>query len=221
MKLLLIEDSERLRRSLGRGLVREGFAVDLAADGEEGYAFTQSYTYDVIVLDLMLPKLPGLDLLKQLRREGNHTSILILSAMDQVEDRVKGLELGADDYLIKPFAFDELCARIRTLGRRRHDIKDPVIQLHSICVDTARCQVSWNDKPLALTPLEYQLLECLAMRRGRVVSKELLRDWLYDSDAEASSNVIEVLVSSLRKKLYTVGADKVVKTRRGFGYMVE
>jgi DNA-binding response OmpR family regulator len=201
--------------------VREGFAVDMAADGQEGYEFTQTYNYDVIVLDLMLPKLPGLDLLKQLRCEGNQTSILILSAMDQVEDRVKGLELGADDYLIKPFAFDELCARIRTLGRRRHDIKDPIIQLDSICVNTASCQVKWNDKTLALTPLEYQLLECLAMRRGRVISKELLRDWLYDSDAESSSNVIEVLVSSLRKKLSAVGADKVVKTRRGFGYMVE
>ncbi|MGD9365512.1 MAG: response regulator transcription factor [Desulfobacteraceae bacterium] len=221
MKLLLVEDSERLRRSLGRGLVREGFAVDMAADGEEGYGFANAYHYDVIVLDLMLPKLPGLDLLKQLRREGNQSSILILSAKDQVGDRVKGLELGADDYLIKPFAFDELCARIRTLGRRRHDIRNPIIQLGSICVDTARCQVKRNDKLLALTPLEYQLLECLALRRGRVISKELLRYWLYDSDAEASSNVIEALVSSLRKKLRSVGADQVVKTRRGFGYLVE
>lgn len=221
MKLLLIEDSKRLRRSLGQGLVREGFAVDLAADGEKGYGFANAYDYDVIVLDLMLPKLPGLDLLKQLRREGNQSSILILSARDQVGDRVKGLELGADDYLIKPFAFEELCARIRTLGRRQHDIKDPIIQLGSIYVDTARCQVKGNDKILALTPLEYQLLECLALRKGRIISKELLRDWLYNSDAEASSNVIEALVSSVRKKLRSVGADQVVKTRRGFGYLVE
>jgi two-component system copper resistance phosphate regulon response regulator CusR len=226
MKLLLIEDSERLRRSLGRGLAREGFVVDTVVDGEEGYGFAKAYDYDVIVLDLMLPKLPGLDLLQRLRREGNRTSILILSAKDQVEDRVKGLESGADDYLIKPFAFDELCARIRSLGRRRHDIKNPIIELstHSLsalCVDTARCQVKCQDIVVALTPLEYQLLECLALRKGRVISKALLHDWLYDSSADASSNVIEALVSSLRKKLRSVDAEQVVKTRRGFGYLVE
>lgn len=221
MKLLIIEDSERLRRSLGQGLAREGFTVDTAADGEEGYAFAKAYAYDVIVLDLMLPKLPGLDLLKQLRHEGDNTSILILSAKDLVEDRVKGLEFGADDYLIKPFAFDELCARIRTIVRRQHDIKNPVIELGPLSIDTARCQVKCADKQIALTPLEYQILECLALRRGRVISKSLLHDWLYDSDAETSSNVIEALVSSLRKKLRVVGADQVVKTRRGFGYLVD
>ncbi|MCP4982857.1 MAG: response regulator transcription factor [Gammaproteobacteria bacterium] len=217
----MIEDSERLRRSLGLGLGREGFAVDMAADGEEGHLFARIYDYDVIILDLMLPKLPGLDLLQRLRREGNSSSILILSAKDQVEDRVKGLELGADDYFIKPFAFDELCARIRTLGRRRHAIKNPVVKLGTICVDTARREVSWNDRMLPLTPSEYLLLECLVLRKGRVISKKRLHYWLYDSDADASSNVIEVLMSSLRKKLRTVGAEDVVKTRRGFGYLVE
>lgn len=221
MKILLVEDSERLRRSLCKGLGREGFTVDTAADGAQGYEFSRRYEYDVIILDLMLPKIPGLDLLRRLRREGVNCPILILSAKDQIEDRVTGLELGADDYLIKPFAFDELCARLRTLARRQHTVRDPKIQLGPICVDTARRQVKRENCALPLTPSEYQLLEILALRRGRVISKERFRDWLYDSDTEVSSNVIEVLMSSLRKKLRSAGAAEIVQTRRGFGYLVE
>lgn len=221
MKLLVIEDSERLRRSLGRGLRRAGFVIDLAADGREGLAFAEVNKYDVIVLDLMLPKLDGLTLLKTLRTQGNHADVLILSAKDQIEDRVRGLELGADDYLIKPFAFDELCARIKTLGRRRHNVKHPVINLGAISIDTAKRQATNSIGPLPLTPTEYELLECLALRRGRVISKEQLRDWLYDSESEASSNVIEVLVSTLRKKLRAVTGVNLIKTQRGFGYIIE
>lgn len=221
MKLLIIEDSERLRRSLGLGLRSAGFAIDLAADGQEGLAFVEVNTYDVIVLDLMLPRLDGLTLLKTMRSQGNHSDVLILSAKDQIEDRVRGLELGADDYMIKPFAFDELCARIKTLGRRRHNVKSPIISLGEISVDTARRQATNSIGPLPLTPTEYELLECLALRRGRVISKEQLRDWLYDSNSEACSNVIEVLVSTLRKKLRLVTREDIVKTQRGFGYIIE
>lgn len=221
MKVLVIEDSERLRRSLDHGLRREGFTVDFAADGEEGYQYTQAYEYDVVVLDLMLPKLPGLDVLRRLRREGRNCAVLVLSAKDQIEDRVTGLELGADDYLVKPFAFDELCARIRALGRRHHDIKTPQIDLGSIHIDTSKREVGHDDQIIALTPSEYHLLECLALHRGRVMTKQRLREWLYDSNADASSNVVEVLMSSLRKKLRKVGVEEVVKTRHGFGYLIE
>ncbi len=221
MKLLLVEDSDRLRRSLEQGLQREGFAVDAAVDGEQAYQFARIYDYDIVVLDLMLPKLPGLDLLKRLRRENIDSAVLILSAKDQVEDRVNGLELGADDYFIKPFAFAELCARLRTLARRQYTIRDPEIDLGSVRVDTARRQAKHGIRSLSLTPSEYQLLECLALRRGRVISKESLRDWLYDSDADVSSNVIEVMMSSLRKKLRDTGAGDIVQTRRGFGYLIE
>lgn len=221
MKLLVIEDSARLLRSLEHGLRRAGFIVDLAADGEAGLAFAHANAYDVIVLDLMLPKLDGLSLLKALRQRGNRAGILILSAKDQVSDRVRGLQLGADDYLIKPFAFDELCARIQTLGRRHHQLADPVIDLGPICVDTAKRRATRGGEPLPLTPTEYGLLECLALRRGRVVSKEQLRDWLYDSAADASSNVIEAAVSTLRKKLRATIDVDIVKTQRGFGYLIE
>ena len=221
MKLLVIEDSERLRRSLGHGLRRAGFVVDLAADGQEGLAFAQANEYDVIVLDLMLPKLDGLSMLKAYRQGGKPASVLILSAKDQVEDRVLGLERGADDYMIKPFAFDELCARIRTLGRRHHNLNNPVIDLGPIAIDTAKRRATSYGEPLPLTPTEYELLECLALRRGRVLSKEQLRDWLYDSQAEASSNVIEAVVSVLRKKLRPVAAADLIKTQRGFGYFID
>ncbi len=137
MKVLLIEDSERLRRSLGHGLRKEGFAVDLAGDGCEGLLFAETYTYDVVILDLMLPGMDGLTLLQRLRTQGNDTHILILSAKDQVEDRVRGLRLGADDYLIKPFAFEELCARLHTLIRRRYDTKNPRIQLGPLVMNTS------------------------------------------------------------------------------------
>ncbi len=221
MKLLVVEDSERLRRSLGQGLQRAGFAVDLTGDGQEGLAYAEVNDYDVIILDLMLPRMDGLTVLKSLRRQGRNAHVLILSAKDQVEDRIRGLELGADDYLVKPFAFDELCARVRALVRRRYESKAPVLQVGGLEVDTARQQVSRDGKPLALTPTEYALLELLALRRGRVVSREQILDHLYDSAAEVSSNVIEVLVCSLRKKIQPGSEDALIVTRRGRGYLIE
>ena len=221
MKLLVVEDSERLRRSLGQGLQRAGFAVDLAADGREGLAYAEVNDYDVIILDLMLPQVDGLTVLKSLRRQGKNTHVLILSAKDQVQDRILGLELGADDYLIKPFSFDELCARVRALVRRRYESKNPVLRIGDLEIDTARQQVSRSGEPLPLTPTEYSLFELLALRRGRVVSRDQILDHLYDSAAEVSSNVIEVLVCALRKKVQPEGAVPVIVTRRGRGYLIE
>jgi two-component system copper resistance phosphate regulon response regulator CusR len=221
MKVLVVEDSERLRRSLGQGLRRLGYAVDLADDGASGLAFAETYDYDVIVLDLMLPGLPGLEVIRRLRARGRPTHILILSARDRLEDRVKGLQLGADDYLVKPFAFDELSARIQALVRRRYQAKSPTLRLGSLAIDTASRQVSRPGGVLHLTPAEYRLLEFLAYHRGRVVSREQLLEHLHQSDAEVSSNAVEVLVSGLRRKIHVRGEPPIVQTRRGFGYFVE
>lgn len=221
VKLLVIEDSERLRRALYEGLRRSGFVVDLAADGQEGLAFAEINQYDLAVLDLMLPKLDGLSVLKQLRSQGNRTPVLILSAKDQIEDRVRGLELGADDYLVKPFAFEELVARIKVLVRRKHDLKKPEIEINGIEINTARRHAKINGSELPLTRAEYTLLEYLVLRRGRVISKTQLRDQLYDSDSDTESNVIEVLVSNVRKKIKASGAQDVIKTKRGFGYFID
>ena len=221
MKVLIIEDSERLRRSLSQGLKSSGFAVDLAADGREGLDFARAYEYDVIVLDLMLPEIPGLEVLRTLRDAGDGVHVLILSAKDQVEDRIRGLELGADDYLVKPFSFDELCARIKALGRRRYQAKNPRIRIGDLEIDTAAKTVFNAGEGRHLTPSEYALLEYLALRRGRVTSQQQLVEHLYDSEAEVGSNVIEVLISGLRKKIHTPGQASIVRTRRGRGYVIE
>jgi len=221
VKILIVEDSQRLLRSLGQGLSKLGYAVDLAGDGDDGLAFAETYDYDVIVLDLMLPGLPGLEVLQRLRSGGSSAHILILSARDRVEDRVKGLQMGADDYLVKPFAFDELCARIQALVRRRHQAKNPTVRLGSLEIDTARRQVLRRGQPVHLTPSEYRLLEFLAYQPGRIFSQEQLVEHLRRSDSDASSNVIEVLVSGLRKKIHVRGEPPILRTRRGFGYLVE
>ena len=221
MKILLVEDSERLRRSLRRGLESSGWAVDLAADGQEGLDFLAAYEYDVVVLDLMLPRVHGLDVLRQLRERGNDVHVLILSAMDQLDDRVRGLELGADDYLVKPFAFDELCARLQALVRRRHGVKNPSLQVGPLELDTVRREVRREGRPIHLTPSEYALFEYLAMRSGRVFSKPQLLDQLYRSETEVSSNVIEVLISGLRKKIHRPGDTPLLCTRRGHGYLID
>jgi DNA-binding response OmpR family regulator len=221
VKILLVDDSQRLLRSLGQGLRKLGYAVDLASEGEQALALAGTYGYDVIVLDLMLPGISGLEVLRRLREQGSAVHVLILSARERVDDRVRGLQLGADDYLVKPFAFEELAARIQALVRRRYQAKDPVLRLGPLEIDAARRRVSRGGAALHLTPSEYALLEFLAYRRGRVFSQEQLVEQLHRSDSEVSSNVVEVLVSSLRKKIHARGESPILRTRRGFGYFVE
>ena len=221
MKLLLVEDSERLQRSLTTGLKKHGFTVDQAFDGEEALAFLAVNQYDAVVLDLMLPRIDGLTVLSRLRGEGKDCHVLILSANDQTEDRVRGLDLGADDYLVKPFSFDELVSRLRALNRRRAGSKNPVIEVDGIRIDSVSRQVSYADEVIALTPHEYRLLEFLAQRRGRVFSHDQLIDQLYDASSFVTRNAVEAHISALRKRLQSAGAPKLVKTRRGFGYLVE
>jgi DNA-binding response OmpR family regulator len=220
MKVLVIEDSERLLRSLGRGLKREGYAVDLVADGRDGWDYARLNDYDIIILDLLLPSMDGLTILRNLRASGKQTHVLILSARDQVEDRVRGLQLGADDYMVKPFSFDELCARIHTLVRRRYAAKNPTLTLGPLTLNTATREVRRGDKVVPLTPGEYGILEHLALNRGNVLSKEQLLEALHDSDSYAGTNVLEVMVCNLRKKIDRAGEPSIVQTRRGYGYFV-
>ena len=221
MKLLLVEDSERLQRSLSTGLKQRGFNLDQAYDGEQALAYIAVNQYDAIILDLMLPKIDGLSVLSKLRKQGKDCHVLILSANDQTEDRIRGLDLGADDYLVKPFAFDELISRLRALGRRRSGVKNPVIDIQGVKIDSLARQVLYQQKPVPLTPHEYQILEFLGNRRGRVFSHDQLIEHLYDAASYVTRNAVEAHISSLRKRLDAAGAPSLIKTRRGFGYLIE
>jgi DNA-binding response OmpR family regulator len=218
---LIIEDSERLRQAVGTGLRKSGYAVDEAGDGRTGLWLAESNDYDVIVLDLMLPGMDGLTLLGQLRAGGRETHVLVLTARDTVDDRVKGLRAGADDYLVKPFAFDELLARVEALTRRRHNAKNPRIELGELVIDRAARTVRRGDTPVDLSPREYALLEYLAVRRGAVVSRTEIEEHLYDSRAEPMSNVVDAAVYALRKKIDPPSGPSLVQTRRGMGYVLE
>jgi len=221
MKLLLVEDSERLQRSLSTGLKKHGFTLDQAFDGEQALAYIAVNQYDAIILDLMLPKIDGLSVLSKLRSDGKDCHVLILSANDQTEDRVRGLDLGADDYLVKPFAFDELVSRLHALDRRRSGVKNPVIEIDGLKIDSVARLVLFEDEAITLTPHEYRILEFMARRRGRVFSHDQLIDQLYDAGSYVTRNAVEAHISALRKRLDNAGAPRLVKTRRGFGYLVE
>jgi len=218
MRILVIEDSERLRRSLATGLRKSGYAVDLAADGAQGLWSAQSNSYDVIVLDLMLPEVDGLTVLQTLRGKEINSHVLILTAKDSVEDRVRGLRLGADDYLVKPFAFDELLARIEVLTRRRHGIKAPQIVVGDLKVDMAARTVRRGGEIIDLPPREYALLEYLALRKGQVVSRTDIEQHIYDEHVEPASNVVDAAVYALRRKIDPTEGPSFIQTRRGMGY---
>ncbi len=220
MKLLVIEDSKRLRDALRQGFEQEGYAVDIAEDGEEGIRFCASYQYEVIVLDLMMPKLDGYGTIKQLRQSGNDTHILVLSAKDQLLDRTSALDMGADDFLLKPFAFEELLARVRALVRRKYGTKSSQLVVDDLTLDTSTKTVLRDGKVLPLSAFEYNCLEYLVMQRGRITTKEQIIDHLHNANDEFQSNVVEVLIYSLRKKLEIEGADSIIKTKRGHGYYI-
>jgi DNA-binding response OmpR family regulator len=218
MRLLLIEDYPPLQKALVQGLQEAGFAVDATGDGEEGLWFAQSNDYDVIVLDLLLPKVAGLTILRQLRQEGRQTHVLILTAKDTLSDRVQGLNLGADDYMIKPFAFEELLARIRSLVRRQYHDKNPSILIEDLCINTVSQRVERAGIEVQLTPREFALLEYLARRSGKVVARSDIWEHVYDFHAEASSNVVDVYIGYLRRKIEREGRPPLIHTLRGRGY---
>jgi DNA-binding response OmpR family regulator len=220
MRLLLVEDSERLQRSLGTGLRKSGYAVDIAGTGPEGLWHAESHDYDVIVLDIMLPGFDGLTLLRRLREKGKETHVLLLTARDTVADRVVGLRAGADDYLVKPFAFDELLARIEALTRRRHGNKNPVMRVGDLEIDTAARTVSRGGRVIELFPREYALLEYLAARQGQVVSRTDIETHIYDERVEPLSNVVDSAVCALRRKIDPPGGPSLIVTRRRMGYVL-
>lgn len=221
MNILIVEDSRTLRETLHDGLSKLGYGVDAVGDGREGLDYALVKEYDVIVLDLMLPGKDGLSVLRELRAGGKKTHVLILSAKDQIEDRVRGLHLGADDYMIKPFAFDELCARIGTLIRRRYDVKNPLIEIRGVTIDMAIREARRGETAIPLTPGEYAILEYLVLNRGRIINTAQLIEGAHGSDAAPSENLIQVMVCNLRKKLASSGAEDLVKTRRGYGYYIQ
>jgi DNA-binding response OmpR family regulator len=220
MRVLIVEDQERLRTWLQKGLKEADFVVDATGDGKEGLWYAQNNPYDVIVLDLMLPGVDGLSILRQLREAGRDDQVLILTAKDTVPDRVKGLDLGADDYLVKPFAFEELVARVRTLVRRGYGKHRPVIAIGDLRIDTAKRQVWRREQEIELRAMEYKLLEYLARRAGETVSRTEIWEHLYDFGSQTVSNVVDVYVCCLRRKLDRPGERSLIRTRRGLGYVL-
>ena len=220
MRVLLIEDHRPMVRALKRGLEEEGFAVDTAEDGEEGDYKARTANYDVIILDLMLPKVDGLTLLQRWRKNGNQAHVLVLTARDQLDDKVKGLDLGADDYLTKPFELEELLARVRALVRRGHQVKDPVLRVRDLEIDTAARSVKRAGIPIHLTPREYSLLEFMAFHRGKVVTRTMIWEHLYDEHDESTSNVVDVYIRYLRNKIDKGFDPPLILTRWGEGYQL-
>lgn len=220
MRVLLVEDYPPLQKSLAKGLREAGYAVDVTGEGEEGLWYAQSNDYDVIVLDLMLPKVDGLTLLRRLRKEGSTVQVLILTAKDTVDDRVKGLDLGADDYLVKPFAFEEFLARVRALVRRNYESRSPAIRVADLEINTSTRVVRRAGQVIDLTAREYALLELLALQAGQVVSRAEIWEHIYDFRDESTSNVTDVYILYLRRKLERDGRPRLIHTRRGVGYVL-
>jgi DNA-binding response OmpR family regulator len=221
VRVLLVEDSARLRRSVGTALRKSGYAVDAVGDGDAGLWLAESNDYDVIVLDLMLPKLDGLSVLGRLRQAGRTTHVLILTARDTVDDRVRGLQSGADDYLIKPFALEELLARVQTLCRRAYGSKQPRLVIGDLEIDTVAKEVFRAGEAVRLKPREYALLEYLARRQGQLVSRRDIETHIYDDQVDPMSNVVDSAMSVLRKRISRPGSPPVIHTRHGLGYMLK
>jgi DNA-binding response OmpR family regulator len=220
LRVLVIEDHLPLSGAICQGLREAGYAVEAATDGETGLAFAESAPYDAIVLDLMLPKLDGLALLEQLRARGNQAGVVVLTARDGVADRVRGLDRGADDYLAKPFEFEELLARVRAVIRRRYRSVRSSIRVGDLEIDTVARTVKRAGRAISLSAREYSLLEYLAARHGQIVTRAEIWDHVYDFASEPSSNVIDVYISYLRRKIDRGRRSSLIHTRRGQGYVL-
>ncbi|MDA0814062.1 MAG: response regulator transcription factor [Verrucomicrobia bacterium] len=221
MRILLVEDYGPLRLSVAERLREAGYIVDHTADGREGLWFAKENHYSLAILDLMLPGVHGLDILREIRQSKKETAVLITTAKDGINDRVQGLDAGADDYLVKPFALEELMARVRALVRRNHGAKDAVLRIGDLKVDTKRRSASRAGEEVELTSKEFGLLELLALRTGEVVRRSDVWEQLYDFNQDIESNVVDVYVAHLRKKLEKPGLKKLIHTRRGEGYILE
>ena len=213
----MVEDEHRIANSIKKGLEQESYAVDIAYDGEGGFDLAAGEDYDLIILDLMLPKMNGLEICRQLRKENIHTPILILTAKDQIDDKVEGLNCGADDYLIKPFAFVELLARARALLRRPKNNISNVLKTQDLSLNTLDFEVKRKGRVIDLSQKEFALLEYLLRNKGKTLSKRQIIDHVWSYEADVLPNTVEVFIGFLRKKL---GRPELIKTKRGFGYKI-
>ncbi len=221
MKILIVEDEPKTGDYLKQGLSEAGFVADLVRDGVDGRHLALTDDYDLVVLDVMLPGLDGWQVLREIRQAGRHMPVLFLTARDQVEDRVKGLELGADDYLVKPFAFSELLARVRTLLRRGKSKEPELLQVADLDLDLLRRRVTRAGKRIDLTAKEFALLELLLRRQGEVLPRSLIASQVWDMNFDSDTNVIEVAMRRLRAKIDDDFEPKLIRTVRGMGYVLE
>jgi len=221
MRLLIVEDEKTLANLIKRGFEEEGYAVDVAYNGEDGLFFAENNNYDAIVLDIMLPIIDGISLLKKLREQNISTPVIILTAKDSVKDKVLGLDSGSDDYLTKPFLFEELLSRVRAIIRRKFAASSPIIKICDLEIDTAQKTVKRNNKKINLSAKEYTLLEYLALNKNKVISRTSIIEHLYDEYFDLDSNVIDVFINRIRNKIDKNFDKKLIHTFRGIGYSLK
>jgi DNA-binding response OmpR family regulator len=221
MRLLIVEDEKTLANLIKKGFEEEGFAVDVAYDGEDGLYFAQNNVYDCIVLDIMLPIIDGISLLKELRDKNNSTPVIMLTAKDTIKDKILGLDSGSDDYLTKPFSFEELLSRTKAIIRRRYATSSPIITIDDLEIDTAKKTVKRANVTIELSAKEYALLEFLAANKDKVVNRTMIIEHLYNEDFDLDSNIIDVFINKLRNKVDRNFNKKLIHTIRGMGYSIK
>ena len=221
MKILLAEDEVDLNNVVTRYLKKNGYSVDSVLDGEEALDYLEYSEYDLVILDIMMPKVDGFEVIKKLRDKGNHTSVLMLTARDSADDKVKGLDLGADDYIVKPFDFNELMARIRAVVRRKYGNSSNKLVIGDLILDTSEKSVTRAGKQIELTGKEYEVLEYLMQSKNRILSRDQIKEHVWDFDYEGDSNIIDVLIKNIRKKIDIEDVKQIIYTKRGLGYVIK
>ena len=221
MKIIVVEDEKDLNRVITKHLKKNNYSVDSCFDGEQALDYVLYGEYDLIITDIMMPKIDGYELIKQLRVKGNSTPVIMLTAKDSLDDKILGLDSGADDYIVKPFEFDELLARIRVLMRRNYGFATNIIQVDDVVLDISKKQVTRSGESIVLTGKEYEVLEYLFKNKQGIISREQILNHVWDYDYEGASNIIDVIIKNIRKKLDVGSKKPIIHTKRGLGYFVK
>lgn len=221
MKILVVEDEKDLNSVISRHLKKNNFSVDSVFNGEDALDYLSYENYDLVILDIMMPKISGYQVIKELRTKKNDTPVLMLTAKDSIDDKVKGLDSGADDYLVKPFDFNELLARIRAIVRRKYGNISNQIVIEDLILDLAKKTVTRNNINIDLTAKEYEILEYLMQNKGHILSREQIREHVWDFDYDGESNIIDVLIKNIRKKIDIDSSKQLISTKRGLGYVIK